>query len=190
MIRYIRILRLVIRCLLVARKKNLTGVSTGLTGRSKNLDPTGPTGFHLCYDPHTFHCNNCFVFRGILVCLKVFSDTMLSWISSNSCPLNLLLVRCHQAEIINYRKASYPSAQQRGRGAGWTLIIRSGPSCDWVVRLFMQLATFNLRLNSSTELQRSDQTYVYEASIFVRNCDSVCWSRGNLPGYPCKWQSV
>ena len=30
-----------IRCLLVARKEDLTGVSTGLTGRSKNLDPTG-----------------------------------------------------------------------------------------------------------------------------------------------------
>ena len=30
-----------LRCVLVARKKNLTGVSTGLTGRSKNLDPTG-----------------------------------------------------------------------------------------------------------------------------------------------------
>ena len=34
-----------LRCLLVARKENLTGVSTGLTGQSKNLDPTGnPTG--------------------------------------------------------------------------------------------------------------------------------------------------
>ena len=33
-------LRLVLKCLLVARKENLTGVSTGLTGRSKNLDPT------------------------------------------------------------------------------------------------------------------------------------------------------
>ena len=35
-----------LRCLLVARKENLIGVSTGMTGRSKNLDPTG---FHLCY---------------------------------------------------------------------------------------------------------------------------------------------
>ena len=32
---------------LVARKDNLTGFSTGLTGRSKNLDPTG---FHLWYN--------------------------------------------------------------------------------------------------------------------------------------------
>ena len=61
MIKYSSIFRLVLRCLLVARKKNLTGFSTGLTGRSKNLDPTGnptgrstqsvpvdPTGFHLC----------------------------------------------------------------------------------------------------------------------------------------------
>ena len=43
--KYICIFRLVLRCLLAARKENLTGVSTGLTGRSKNLDPTGnPTG--------------------------------------------------------------------------------------------------------------------------------------------------
>ena len=60
MIKYISIFRLVFRCLLVARKANLTGISTGLTGRLKNLDPTGnptgrstrlvpvdPTGFHL-----------------------------------------------------------------------------------------------------------------------------------------------
>ena len=38
------IFRLVLRRLLVARKENLTGVSTGLTGRLENLDPTG---FHL-----------------------------------------------------------------------------------------------------------------------------------------------
>ena len=31
-------------CILVATKENLTGFSTGLTGRSKTLDPTG---FHL-----------------------------------------------------------------------------------------------------------------------------------------------
>ena len=38
-----------LKCLLVARKENLIGVSTGLTGQSKNLDPTdNPTGFHLC----------------------------------------------------------------------------------------------------------------------------------------------
>ena len=42
MIKYISIFRLVlIRCLLVARKENLTGFSTGLTNRSKNLDRTG-----------------------------------------------------------------------------------------------------------------------------------------------------
>ena len=41
MIKYISVIRLVLRFLLVARKDNLTGVSTGLTGRSKNLDPTG-----------------------------------------------------------------------------------------------------------------------------------------------------
>ena len=41
MIKYISIFRLVLRCLLVARKENSTDFSTGLTGRSKNLDPTG-----------------------------------------------------------------------------------------------------------------------------------------------------
>ena len=45
MIKYVSIFWLVLGCLLVARKDNLTGFSTGLTGRSKNLDPTG---FHLC----------------------------------------------------------------------------------------------------------------------------------------------
>ena len=45
MIKYISIFWLVLICLLVARKENLTGFSTGLTGRSKNLDLTGnPTG--------------------------------------------------------------------------------------------------------------------------------------------------
>ena len=60
MIKYISTFRLVFRCLLVARKENSTGFLTGLTGRLKNLDPTGnptgrstrlvpvdPTGFHL-----------------------------------------------------------------------------------------------------------------------------------------------
>ena len=43
--KYICIFRLVLKYFLVARKENLTGVSTGLTGRSKNLDPTvNPTG--------------------------------------------------------------------------------------------------------------------------------------------------
>ena len=30
-----------LKCILVARKENLTGFSTDLTSRSKNLDPTG-----------------------------------------------------------------------------------------------------------------------------------------------------
>ena len=37
MIKYVSIFRLVLKCLLVARKENLTGASTGLIGRSKNL---------------------------------------------------------------------------------------------------------------------------------------------------------
>ena len=34
------------------------------------------------------------------VCLEVFGDTMFVKMSSNSCPLNLVLVRSQQAEII------------------------------------------------------------------------------------------
>ena len=37
---------------------------------------------------------------GIRTCLGVSDDPMLLWISLNSCPLNLLLVLSHQAEII------------------------------------------------------------------------------------------
>ena len=55
MIKDIRIFRLVLRCLLVARKENLTGVSTGLTGRSKNLDPTSAGQPNRPVDPTDFH---------------------------------------------------------------------------------------------------------------------------------------
>ena len=37
---------------------------------------------------------------GIRTCLGVSDDPMFLWIFLNSCPLNLLLVRSHQAEII------------------------------------------------------------------------------------------
>ena len=55
---------------------------------------------NLLDDPHTFHYQNYFVIGGIRTCLVVSDDQMFLWISSNSCPLNLLLVRSHQAEII------------------------------------------------------------------------------------------
>ena len=47
-----------------------------------------------------FSLQDYFVIRGIRTCLGVSDDPMFLWISSNSCPLNLLLVRSHQAEII------------------------------------------------------------------------------------------
>ena len=50
--------------------------------------------------PHTFHCGDYFVVGGLRTCLEVFSDSMFQWISSNSCPLNLLLVGSHPAQII------------------------------------------------------------------------------------------
>ena len=55
---------------------------------------------NLLDDPHTFHYQDYFVIGGIRTCLGVSDDPMFLWISSNSCPLNLLLVRSHQAEII------------------------------------------------------------------------------------------
>ena len=39
-----------------------------------------------------FHCNDHFVVGGIRTCLEVSDDPMFLWISSNSCPLNFLLV--------------------------------------------------------------------------------------------------
>ena len=54
---------------------------------------------NLSDDPHTFHFNDYFVIGGIRTCLGVSDDPMLLWIGLNSCPLNLLLVRSHQAEI-------------------------------------------------------------------------------------------
>ena len=50
-------------------------------------------------DRHAFHCDNYFALGGIRTCLGVSSDPMLLWISLDSCPMNLLLVRSHQAEI-------------------------------------------------------------------------------------------
>ena len=55
---------------------------------------------NLLDDPHTFHYQDYFVIGGIRTCLGVSDDPMFLWISSNSCPLNLLLVRSHRAEII------------------------------------------------------------------------------------------
>ena len=55
---------------------------------------------NLSDDPHTFHYQDYFVIAEISNCLGAFDDPMFLWISLNSCPLNLLLVRSHQAEII------------------------------------------------------------------------------------------
>ena len=55
---------------------------------------------NLLDDPHTFHYNDYFVIGGIRSCLGVSNDPMFLWNSSNSCPLNLLLVRSHPADII------------------------------------------------------------------------------------------
>ena len=55
---------------------------------------------NLLDDPHTFHYQDYFVIGEIRTCIGVSDDPMFLWISSNSCPLNLLLVRSHRAEII------------------------------------------------------------------------------------------
>ena len=54
----------------------------------------------LLNDPRTFYCIDYFVIGGIRTCLGVSKNSMLRWFSSNFCPLNLLLVRSHQAEVI------------------------------------------------------------------------------------------
>ena len=49
-----------------------------------------------------FHCSKYFRFGGIRICIRVStidSDLMFLWIFFNSCPLNLLLVQSHWAEI-------------------------------------------------------------------------------------------
>ena len=55
---------------------------------------------NLSDDPHTFHYNDYFAIGRIRTCLGVSDDPMFLRISSNSCQMNLLLVRSHQAEII------------------------------------------------------------------------------------------
>ena len=55
---------------------------------------------NLLDDLHTFYYNDYFIIGGIRNCLGVSDDPMFLWISSNSCPLNLLLVWSHQAETI------------------------------------------------------------------------------------------
>ena len=55
---------------------------------------------NLLDDPHSFYYQDYFVIEGIRTCLGVSDDPTFLWISSNSCPLNLLVVRSHQAEII------------------------------------------------------------------------------------------
>ena len=55
---------------------------------------------NLLDDLHTFQYNDYFMIRGITTCLGVSGDPMFLWISSNSCPLNLLLIWSHQGEII------------------------------------------------------------------------------------------
>ena len=47
-----------------------------------------------------FLCYDYFVLGGIRICLGASKDQMFVWISSNSCPLNLLLFASHQAKII------------------------------------------------------------------------------------------
>ena len=54
--------------------------------------------------PHTFYCYKYFVIGGIRSCIEVSSDPIFQWISSNSCPLNLLLVRSPPSRD-NHRKA-------------------------------------------------------------------------------------
>ena len=53
-------------------------------------------------DRHTFHCNDYFVLFFEFTPVQEFP--LFLWISSNSCPLNSLFVRSHQAEIITLKR--------------------------------------------------------------------------------------
>ena len=59
---------------------------------------------NLLDDPHIFQFNDYFVIGVIRTCLGVSLDPNVPAISLNSCPLNLLLVRSHQAEIITAKR--------------------------------------------------------------------------------------
>ena len=69
---------------------------------------------NLLDDPHTFYYNDYFEIGGIRTCIGVSDDPKFPWISSNSFPLNLLLVRSHQAEIIIVKRL----IQGRNNGPG------------------------------------------------------------------------
>ena len=65
----------------------------------------------------------------MIQCFRGFPRVLVFlWISSSSCPLNLLLACSKPPSRDNHRKASYPRTQQRDQGAGWTQTIRSGSS--------------------------------------------------------------
>ena len=51
-------------------------------------------------DLRTIHFDNYIVLKQILTSKEFPGDPMFLWISSNSCPMNLLLVRSHQAKKI------------------------------------------------------------------------------------------
>ena len=74
-------------------------------------------------DSHTFHCSNYFEFGGIRTCLGISSDPMFLWISSNSCPLNLLFVWSHQSEKIIVKRLI-----QGRNNVTWVLV--EPRSCD------------------------------------------------------------
>ena len=47
-----------------------------------------------------FVAETTYFYGGIRISVEIFCDPMFLWISSNSCSLNLLHVRSHQAEIL------------------------------------------------------------------------------------------
>ena len=134
MIKYISIFRLVLRRLLVARKENSTGFSTGLTGRSKNLDPTG---FHLCcVNPPLVSQNYNYLPPLLSACkTKGMVDQKWKWIADcidcandNSFSVEKIKLNCFNLKFISKKHGDCYSKEQSKTGCGPCKTVNSANS--------------------------------------------------------------
>ena len=98
-----------LRCPLVARQENLTGVSTGLTGQSKNLDPIGasrPGRF-----PSLFRAFPSYLYRIHIYIRQLILMQMFFVIVKRYCSKSVLLKKWEQLEIIKRSLKLFPRFQ-------------------------------------------------------------------------------
>ena len=107
---------------------------------------------------------------GIRTCLGVSDDPMFRWISSNSCPLNLLLVRSYQAEIIIVKRL----IQGRNNVTRVRVEPRSFDQSRRKNDAFTHSATLPTKV-LKTKVLRSAKNVVFSYSAF--------WSAGQWGGY-------